>query len=183
MLALLAPVLRTLTESTADNSIAPLSGVCLLVNLALADHSSTTTPTTGKDQTGLKATLSLNAAVAGSTILASRLQDNVEAFALLFLATGVFTLLPLLKQAVKVRRHPVTNLFHDVGLTESKVDLVSSLLHMFCLCPGVTRRTCCGSVLPMSPARSRHRRATRLAARYCSQKVGELDWSFMFFGR
>lgn len=105
LLGLVVPVLRSLTESTSDNTIGPLSGLCFAINLALADHSRRPPPGTISSSsssqgssTTLRATLSLNGAVAGSTILASRLQSNLEAFALLFLAIGWFGALPMVKK-------------------------------------------------------------------------------------
>lgn len=129
LLALVVPVLRTLTESTADNTIAPLSGLCFITSIALADHSrdsssqttahSTSSKTAqSSESTTFKATISLNAAVAGATILSSRLQSNLQAFVLLFLAIGHFGLFPLVKHAVSVSALVTSHLTEVCHLTE-----------------------------------------------------------------
>ncbi|PWY98138.1 phosphatidylinositol N-acetylglucosaminyltransferase [Testicularia cyperi] len=128
----ISPVLRTLTESTTSDSIWALSAFLFLLNLALADYSSTpirapepASPSTSS--TTLSQTLSLNAAICASVVLASRLQTNIEVFALLILAIVLFGLFPIF------RRHLSTTIAArtTATTTQSKFhpsDLVNSLI-------------------------------------------------------
>lgn len=84
VLLAVSPVLRTLTESTTSDSIWALSVVLFILHLVLADYSS------GKEGGKLSSTLSFNAAMSASVVLASRLRTDSESFTLLALAVLLF---------------------------------------------------------------------------------------------
>ncbi|KAJ1019850.1 hypothetical protein NDA13_006073 [Ustilago tritici] len=87
VLLAVSPVLRTLTESTTSDSIWALSTVLFFLHLALADYTSPSPQQGGKK---LSDTLSFNAAISASVVLASRLNSNTETFTLLTLAIVLF---------------------------------------------------------------------------------------------
>ncbi|GAC94878.1 hypothetical protein PHSY_002451 [Pseudozyma hubeiensis SY62] len=90
VLLAVSPVLRTLTESTTSDSIWALSVVLFFLHLTLADYSSSVKPQAQKEASGLSDTLSFNAAMSASVVLASRLNTDSETFTLLALATVLF---------------------------------------------------------------------------------------------
>ncbi|KAF8666733.1 Phosphatidylinositol N-acetylglucosaminyltransferase [Rhizoctonia solani] len=109
-LASLAPVLRTLTAATSDDSIWALSATLFILHAVLADY----TPervgivrerTGGENQGGesLTSVLSMNAAVSASVVLASRLQTDIAVFSLMLYALQSFALLPVLRQRLQQR--------------------------------------------------------------------------------
>ncbi|SJX64603.1 uncharacterized protein SRS1_15420 [Sporisorium reilianum f. sp. reilianum] len=87
VLLAVSPVLRTLTESTTSDSIWALAVALFALHLALADYSAT-------KPKQLSATLSFNAALSASVVLASRLHTDTECFALLVLAVLLFAPTP-----------------------------------------------------------------------------------------
>lgn len=87
VLLAVSPVLRTLTESTTSDSIWALSVALFLLHLALADYTQSRNTKAGK---GLSETLSFNAAISASVVLASRLSSNIDTFTLLTLAITLF---------------------------------------------------------------------------------------------
>ncbi|SNX87104.1 uncharacterized protein MEPE_05814 [Melanopsichium pennsylvanicum] len=84
VLLAVSPVLRTLTESTTSDSIWALSALLFFLHLALADYSG------HKEGKKLTDTLSFNAAISASVVLASRLGSNQDTFTLLILAVLLF---------------------------------------------------------------------------------------------
>ncbi|TKY88862.1 hypothetical protein EX895_002103 [Sporisorium graminicola] len=84
VLLAVSPVLRTLTESTTSDSIWALAVALFALHLTLADYSSSAK---GKR---LSSTLSFNAAISASVVLASRLGTDSESFTLLVLAVLLF---------------------------------------------------------------------------------------------
>ncbi|EPQ31341.1 uncharacterized protein PFL1_01525 [Pseudozyma flocculosa PF-1] len=114
----LSPVLKTLTEATTSDSIWALSTLLFSLHLVLADYRLPLPPpsppctralteagdggggagtegfTSGPPRT-LASTLSLNAAVCGSVVLASRLRSDEEVFALVLFAGILFGLGPI----------------------------------------------------------------------------------------
>ncbi|KAF8717930.1 Phosphatidylinositol N-acetylglucosaminyltransferase, partial [Rhizoctonia solani] len=107
-LASLAPVLRTLTAATSDDSIWALSAVLFILHAVLADYtpervSVVREHTGGENQGGLTSVLSMNAAVSASVVLASRLQTDIAVFSLMLYALQSFALLPVLRQRLQQR--------------------------------------------------------------------------------
>lgn len=95
VLLAVSPVLRTLTESTTSDSIWALAIVLFALHLVLADYSQHTPPppATSRAQVTpkrLSQTLSFNAAISASVVLASRLNSNTDTFTLLTLAITLF---------------------------------------------------------------------------------------------
>lgn len=88
VLLAVSPVLRTLTESTTSDSIWALSAMLFFLHLVLADYSST--PNAHNKGGKLSDTLSFNAAISASVVLASRLETNIDTFTLLTLAIFLF---------------------------------------------------------------------------------------------
>ncbi|KAF6766946.1 Phosphatidylinositol N-acetylglucosaminyltransferase subunit C [Kalmanozyma brasiliensis GHG001] len=84
VLLAVSPVLRTLTESTTSDSIWALSVMLFTLHLVLADYSA------AKGGGKLSSTLSFNAAISASVVLASRLKTDSESFTLLALAVLLF---------------------------------------------------------------------------------------------
>ncbi|GAA5849324.1 hypothetical protein JCM9279_006450 [Rhodotorula babjevae] len=127
-LYLLAPALKTLTRATTSDSIWALSGTLFALNALLADyraiplsspvrwardepppHPPSSSPTSTSATTpmarraALPSTISLTAALSGSTVLASRLSSNPSVFSLLLFATLWFGPLPLLRSSLPLR--------------------------------------------------------------------------------
>lgn len=112
MLALLGltPILKTLTEDTASDSIWMLSSIALGINFAFFDYRM---PPEGK----LRGddSMALNAAIFASVLLASRLPSNAHVFGLMSLAVVWFALLPPLLRAMQQRR-PTLHLLVSLGI-------------------------------------------------------------------
>ncbi|BGO96347.1 hypothetical protein NBRC10512_000566 [Rhodotorula toruloides] len=125
-LYLLSPALKTLTRATTSDSIWALSGTLFAVNLLLGDYRAI--PTTSSlrfhsfraifsrsafsspaphghlaRRAPLPSTLSLTAALSGSTVLASRLSSNLQVFSLLLFSTLWFGPFPLLRSSLTLR--------------------------------------------------------------------------------
>ncbi|KAI3483178.1 hypothetical protein L1887_53958 [Cichorium endivia] len=82
VLLAVSPVLRTLTEATTSDTIWALAAMLFTAHLVLADY----VGGSGK----LQDTLSFNAAISASVVLASRLDDDVQSFSVLALAITLF---------------------------------------------------------------------------------------------
>ncbi|KAJ8522527.1 hypothetical protein ONZ45_g895 [Pleurotus djamor] len=95
----LSPVLRTLTAATSSDSIWALSAALFLLNLVLADYSST--KVSGHTQERLTSVLSMNAAISSSVVLASRLSDDISVFALVLFAVQSFVLFPMFRRRLQ----------------------------------------------------------------------------------
>lgn len=93
----LSPVLRTLSEATTSDSIWALAAVLFGCHLFLADYSMQPTA-----RSLLSATLSLNLAMCASVVLSSRLNWDMDVFALLLTALQLFAIFPLLRQRIYV---------------------------------------------------------------------------------
>ncbi|BGP36089.1 glycosylphosphatidylinositol anchor biosynthesis [Rhodotorula toruloides] len=126
-LYLLSPALKTLTRATTSDSIWALSGTLFAINLLLGDYRAI--PTTSSlrfdsfralfsrsafshpphphghlaRRAPLPSTLSLTAALSGSTVLASRLTSNLQVFSLLLFSTLWFGPFPLLRSSLTLR--------------------------------------------------------------------------------
>ncbi|GAA5933841.1 phosphatidylinositol N-acetylglucosaminyltransferase [Sporobolomyces koalae] len=128
-LYLLSPALKTLTRSTTSDSIWALSGTLFAINLVFADcraiptetcldwkrivpfstrnrivtASSETRPRRLVPRAPLPSTLSLTAALSGTTVLASRLDQNRCVFSLLLFSTLWFGPFPTLRSTLTLR--------------------------------------------------------------------------------
>ncbi|KAF7784331.1 hypothetical protein Agabi119p4_496 [Agaricus bisporus var. burnettii] len=95
----LSPVLRTLTAATSSDSIWALSAVLFTLNVLLADYS--VMPTNEHGQVRLSSVLSMNAAISGSVVLASRLSTDMAVFALAICSVVTFAFFPLLRRLIQ----------------------------------------------------------------------------------
>ncbi|GAA5869911.1 hypothetical protein JCM16303_001839 [Sporobolomyces ruberrimus] len=132
-LYLLSPALKTLTRSTTSDSIWALSGTLFAINLLFGDcraipttssirprpiaalfsvvlhraPKSASFPTSNRSRMARRAplpsTLSLTAALSGSTVLASRLDSNTSVFSLLLFSTLFFGPFPLLRSSLTLK--------------------------------------------------------------------------------
>ncbi|KAG8700122.1 hypothetical protein FRC09_006166 [Ceratobasidium sp. 395] len=113
-LASLAPVLRTLTAATSDDSIWALAAILFGLHALLADFAPEPPRVlvrageggTVQPQGGLTSVLSMNAAVSASVVLASRLQTDIAVFSLMLYAIQSFALLPILRKRIQRHRVP-----------------------------------------------------------------------------
>ena len=92
----LSPILRTLTEDTNSDTIWALTVLLLLANTLFHDYQSRTS----KNISG--GTISLNAAIFASVLLASRLHSNTFVFALMSFAIIWFALFPMFRRHLRV---------------------------------------------------------------------------------
>lgn len=95
----LSPVLRTLTAATSPDSIWALSAILFSLNMLLADYSAM--PTNEHGQARLSSVLSMNAAISGSVVLASRLSTDMSVFALVLCSVVAFAFFPLLRRLIQ----------------------------------------------------------------------------------
>ncbi|EUC65037.1 phosphatidylinositol N-acetylglucosaminyltransferase subunit C [Rhizoctonia solani AG-3 Rhs1AP] len=128
-LASLAPVLRTLTAATSDDSIWALAAGLFILHTVLADYTPERVRVVrdrmdGESQGGLTSVLSINAAVSASVVLASRLQTDIAVFSLMLYAVQSFALLPVLRQRLQVRSS-----FHFYAPTNETPEIPNSLIH------------------------------------------------------
>ena len=108
----LSPILKSLTRSTSSDSIWAMSFWLLAINIFFFDYSGsrgaggggtgTTTGTHGKQQMPV-ASLSTNAALMASTVLASRLPSTGQVFSLTLFSIEVFGLFPVFRQYARHR--------------------------------------------------------------------------------
>lgn len=93
----LSPILKSLTKSTASDSIWALSCWLLIMNVFSFDYGSGE----GAGATKFPASLSTNAAVMASTVLASRLPTTTHVFSLMLFAIEVFGLFPIFRRQLR----------------------------------------------------------------------------------
>ena len=92
----LTPILKTLTEDTSSDTIWAFTICLFLANLLTHDY--TTVP-----ESNIRfPSISLNAAIFASVLLASRLPSNSHVFGLLSFAVSLFALYPILRRLIKV---------------------------------------------------------------------------------
>eukprot|EP00802_Teleaulax_amphioxeia_P008282 Tamp_08290.p1 GENE.Tamp_08290~~Tamp_08290.p1 ORF type:complete len:479 (+),score=50.55 Tamp_08290:881-2317(+) len=113
-LCTLAPVLRTLTMTISDDTLAAWSSLFLTVNLFCQDYGWIN----GKAAT-FQGSVSLNAGMFVSVMLASRASNNVHVALLMTSAVEVFALAPRVYRTVKI-------------MSETAHILLSALLTIFC---------------------------------------------------
>lgn len=93
----LSPILKSLTKSTASDSIWAMSCWLLFMNIFSFDYGSGE----GAGATKFPASLSTNAAVMASTVLASRLPSTTHVFSLMLFAIEVFGLFPIFRRQLR----------------------------------------------------------------------------------
>ncbi|KAJ5780423.1 hypothetical protein N7457_005583 [Penicillium paradoxum] len=94
----LSPILKSLTKSTASDSIWAMSCWLLIMNIFSFDYGS------GEGAgatTKFPASLSTNAAVMASTVLASRLPSTTHVFSLMLFSMEVFGLFPIFRRQLR----------------------------------------------------------------------------------
>ncbi|KZS92974.1 phosphatidylinositol N-acetylglucosaminyltransferase [Sistotremastrum niveocremeum HHB9708] len=96
----LSPVLRTLTAPTSSDSIWALSAFLLFLCLVLADFRGPSA--VRKRNESLQHVLSMNAGLAASIVLCSRLSDNLSVFALVLFSLELFGLFPIFRNQLKI---------------------------------------------------------------------------------
>ncbi|KAM6484385.1 phosphatidylinositol N-acetylglucosaminyltransferase subunit C [Trichoderma sp. SZMC 28011] len=92
----LSPILKSLTQSTSSDSIWAMSLWLLAINIFFFDYS-------GGVGTKFPASLSTNAALMASTVLASRLPSTKQVFCLTLFSIEVFGLFPVFRRYVQHR--------------------------------------------------------------------------------
>ncbi|EFY89056.1 hypothetical protein MAC_04831 [Metarhizium acridum CQMa 102] len=92
----LSPILRSLTESTSSDSIWAISFWLLAINIFFFDYS-------GGVGAKFPASLSTNAALMASTVLASRLPSTGQVFSLTLFSIEVFGLFPVFRRHIRHR--------------------------------------------------------------------------------
>lgn len=105
----LSPILKSLTQSTSPDSIWAMSFWLLAVNIFFFDYS-------GGVGAKFPASLSTNAALMASTVLASRLPSTKQVFSLTLFSIEVFGLFPVFRRHVRHR-----NWRYHVALTVALV--------------------------------------------------------------
>ncbi|KAH7176601.1 phosphatidylinositol N-acetylglucosaminyltransferase subunit C [Dactylonectria macrodidyma] len=90
----LSPILKSLTESTSKDSIWAMSFWLLAINIFFFDYS-------GGVGAKFPASLSTNAALMASTVLASRLPSTKQVFSLTLFSIEVFGLFPVFRRYVR----------------------------------------------------------------------------------
>jgi len=145
-LALMAvtPILKTLTGATSSDSIWALSAILFILNMLLADYGDLE-PKPHR----LTSVLSMNAAISSGVVLASRLQSNLEVFALVLSSVLLFALFPLLHKKIQQRatvliRTGATTLFAiasilSLGQASKTAAVIAAAVLVFVtfLCPAV----------------------------------------------
>jgi phosphatidylinositol glycan class C protein len=93
----LSPILKSLTKSTASDSIWAMSCWLLFMNIFSFDYGRGE----GAGATKFPASLSTNAAVMASTVLASRLPSTTHVFSLMLFSMEVFGLFPIFRRQLR----------------------------------------------------------------------------------
>ena len=93
----LSPILKSLTKSTASDSIWAMSCWLLFMNIFSFDYGSGE----GAGATEFPASLSTHAAVMASTVLASRLPSTTHVFSLMLFSIEVFGLFPIFRRQLR----------------------------------------------------------------------------------
>ncbi|KAG9320019.1 hypothetical protein KVV02_002071 [Mortierella alpina] len=96
-LLVLTPILQTLTLDTTEDTVWALSAFLFLVNLAFHDFDSDS-----RVNIRHPGSLSTNAAIFASAVLASKLATHMHVFGLLVFAVQWFALFPMVRRQVKI---------------------------------------------------------------------------------
>ncbi|KAH8802658.1 phosphatidylinositol N-acetylglucosaminyltransferase-domain-containing protein [Xylogone sp. PMI_703] len=91
----LSPILKSLTRSTSSDSIWAMSFLLFTINIFFFDYSSA--------PKNMPASLSTNAALMASTVLASRLPSTGQVFSLMLFSIEVFGLFPVFRKYARQR--------------------------------------------------------------------------------
>ncbi|ODH45731.1 hypothetical protein GX48_08197 [Paracoccidioides brasiliensis] len=104
----LSPILKSLTKSTTSDSIWAMSCWLMVINIFFFDYSSNgsgsgtgASSETGATAAKFPASLSTNAAVMASTVLASRLKSTTHVFSLTLFSIEVFGLFPVFRRHLR----------------------------------------------------------------------------------
>ncbi|CAO3619959.1 unnamed protein product [Mucor hiemalis] len=92
----LSPILKTLTSQTSDDTIWALTVCCFIANVLFHDYNNTQS-----NSVKIPGSLSTNAAIFASVLLASRLDTNFDVFGLLSFAVEWFSLFPIFRKHLK----------------------------------------------------------------------------------
>lgn len=125
----LSPLLKTLTQDISEDTIWALTTILFFVNLVFHDYSQAVNNTTSRGS------LSLNAAIFASVLLASRLNSNEAVFAVLLNSVVIFGLLPLFFRHYRTCSPNFTTCLHMVVIILNLfvVTMISELLYRACL--------------------------------------------------
>ena len=93
----LSPILKSLTKSTASDSIWAMSFWLMCINVFFFDYSTGDVEPTAT----FPASLSTNAALMASTVLASRLPNTIHVFSLTLFSIQVFGLFPVFRRYLR----------------------------------------------------------------------------------
>ncbi|PGH13294.1 hypothetical protein AJ80_06405 [Polytolypa hystricis UAMH7299] len=93
----LSPILKSLTKSTTSDSIWAMSCWLIIINIFFFDYGSGE----GANAAKFPASLSTNAAVMASTVLASRLKSTTHVFSLTLFSIEVFGLFPVFRRHLR----------------------------------------------------------------------------------
>ncbi|CAG8975900.1 hypothetical protein HYALB_00006517 [Hymenoscyphus albidus] len=96
----LSPILKSLTRSTSPDSIWAMSFLLFTINIFFFDYK---TPEPSSGNKNIPASLSTNAALMASTVLASRLPSTGQVFSLTLFSIEVFGLFPVFRRYAKRR--------------------------------------------------------------------------------
>ncbi|KAK2742949.1 hypothetical protein FQN57_005079 [Myotisia sp. PD_48] len=98
----LSPILKSLTKSTASDSIWAMSCWLLVINIFFFDYGSgEKNSASGATAANFPASLSTNAALMASTVLASRLKSTTHVFSLTLFSIQVFGLFPVFRRHLR----------------------------------------------------------------------------------
>jgi phosphatidylinositol glycan class C protein len=100
----LSPILKSLTMSTSDDSIWAMSFLLFTINIFFFDYG-TPAPSSSMNTANknIPASLSTNAALMASTVLASRLPSTGQVFSLTLFSIEVFGLFPVFRRYARQR--------------------------------------------------------------------------------
>ncbi|RDL31349.1 Uncharacterized protein BP5553_09558 [Venustampulla echinocandica] len=100
----LSPILKSLTRSTSSDSIWAMSFLLFTINIFFFDYGTPAPSSSGKTANkNIPASLSTNAALMASTVLASRLPSTGQVFSLTLFSIEVFGLFPVFRRYAKQR--------------------------------------------------------------------------------
>ena len=99
----LSPILKSLTRSTSSDSIWAMSFLLFTINIFFFDYGTPALPASGSavGNKNIPASLSTNAALMASTVLASRLPSTGQVFSLTLFSIEVFGLFPVFRRYAK----------------------------------------------------------------------------------
>lgn len=99
----LSPILKSLTRSTSSDSIWAMSFLLFTINIFFFDYSSPAPQSITSAGKNIPASLSTNAALMASTVLASRLPSTGQVFSLTLFSIEVFGLFPVFRRYARLR--------------------------------------------------------------------------------